>query len=163
RDIFSAVFCNELARLQNRAHGFPVRYVHSIIEEDLGAPIDTIFSEFDDESLAAASVGQVHRARLRDKGIEVVIKVQRPNVRASSEADLRFLRLYIKFLELSRLFPHFRWSEMYAELEGAILEELDYRQEATSLRRMRKNLRAHKIYVPKVYPRFCTARVLVME
>jgi ubiquinone biosynthesis protein len=163
RDVFSKLFCDELTRLQNRAHGFPVRYVRSIIEEELGTSIDAIFSEFEDQPLAAASVGQAHRARLRDKGVEVVVKVQRPNVRASFEGDFFFVRLFVKFLELIRFLPHFRWSEMYTELESAMLEELDYRQEATSLRRMRKSLRAHKIYVPKVYPRFCTDRVLVME
>jgi ubiquinone biosynthesis protein len=163
RDLFSELFCNELSRLQNRAHGFPARYSRSIIEEELGTPIDTIFSEFEDQPLAAASVGQAHRARLRDNGAEVVVKVQRPNVEASFVKDFTFLRGFVKLMVFFRVVPHFRWAEMYTEIESAILEELDYRLEATSLRRMRKTLRAHKIYVPKVYMRFCTDRVLVME
>ena len=163
RDLFSELFCAELSRLQNRAHGFPARYSRSIIEEELGAPIDTIFSEFEDAPLAAASVGQAHHARLRDKGVKVVVKVQRPNVEASFAKDFTFLRRFFDFLTFIRFGPQFRWSEMYTELESTILEELDYRQEAASLRRMRKILRDHKIYVPKVYPRFCTDRVLVME
>jgi ubiquinone biosynthesis protein len=163
RDLFSELFCNELARLQNRAHGFPARYSRSIIEEELGIPIDTIFSEFEDAPLAAASVGQAHRARLRDNGAEVVVKVQRPHVEASFVKDFTFLHRFVKLLIFLRIAPHFRWAEMYTEIESAILEELDYRQEATSLRRMRKTLREHKIYVPKVYLRFCTDRVLVME
>ncbi|WP_218920268.1 ABC1 kinase family protein [Chondromyces crocatus] len=163
RDLFSEAFCNELSRLQNRAHGFPAHYARSIIEEELGAPIDSIFVEFDDRPLAAASVGQAHRARLKDNGVEVVVKVQRPNAKASFEKDFVLLRRLVRFLTFIRFSPESRWSEMYTEVESAILEELDYRQEATSLRRMRKNLRDHKIYVPKVFLSFCTDRVLVME
>jgi len=163
RDVFSAAFCDELARLQNRAHGFPPEYARRIIEEGLGTSIDSVFSEFEDQPLAAASVGQAHLARLKENGVEVVVKVQRPNVRVGFDGDLRFLRAYFSFLDYVRFLPHFRWSEMYTELESAMLEELDYRQEATSLQRMRKILRAHKVYVPKVYLRYCSDRVLVME
>jgi ubiquinone biosynthesis protein len=163
RDLFSELFCDELSRLQNRAHGFPARYSRSIIEEELGLSIDTIFSEFEDAPLAAASVGQAHLARLKDNGAEVVVKVQRPNVAESFAKDFTFLRRFVKLLTALRIAPGFRWMEMYTEIESAILEELDYRQEATTLRRMRKNLRHHKIYSPKVYMRFCSDRVLVME
>jgi ubiquinone biosynthesis protein len=163
RDLFSEVFCDELALLQSRAQGFPARYARSIIEEDLGLSIDTIFAEFDDAPLAAASVGQAHLARLKDNGAEVVVKVQRPNVAASFAKDFSVLLRFVKLLVALRIAPFFRWTEMYKAIESAILEELDYRQEATTLRRMRKNLRRHKIYAPKVYMRFCSDRVLVME
>jgi ubiquinone biosynthesis protein len=163
RDLFSEVFCEELSLLQNRATGFPALYSRRIIEEDLGVPVEEVFSEFDDDPLAAASVGQAHRARLRDDGVEVVVKVQRPSVKASFERDFTVLDRLITFLTAIRFAPGLRWREMYTELESAISEELDYRQEASSLRRMRKSLKPHKIYVPKVYTRFCSDRVLVME
>jgi len=163
RDLFSAVFCDEFSLLQNRAHGFPSSYSRRALEEDLGVPVETVFSEFDDQPLAAASVGQAHRARLKENGVEVVVKIQRPNVRASFVRDFAFLRRFVNFLTAIRFLPTFRWQEMYSELESAIMEELDYRQEASSLRRMHKTLKAHKIYVPKVFTRYCSDRILVME
>lgn len=163
RDLFSDEFCNEIGRLQDRACGFPFHYARQTIEGDLGRPIEEIFSEFDEQPLAAASIGQAYRARLRSSGVEVVVKVRRPNIAQSFAADFRYLRTWIVILTWSRIAPEFSWNDMYWELERAMLEELDYRQEATSLRRMRKNLRRQKIYVPKVYSKYSSDKVLVME
>lgn len=163
RDLFSEQFCEEIAKLQDRARGFPLRYAQEVLEKELGRPIAEIFSEFDENPLAAASIGQAYRGRLRSPDVEVVIKVQRPYIRQSFTRDLRYLRYLCSTFERMRVAPQFRWYDMYWEFERAILEELDYQQEATSLRRMRKSLRSHKLYVPKVFEEYCTDRVLVME
>ncbi len=163
RDIFEEPFCAELARLQDRALGFPVRYSIAIIEEDLGRPITELFDDFEAVPLAAASIGQTHRARLRGSGVELVIKVQRPNIAASFARDMSYLYRLVRILSRTGIAPNLRWEEMYWEIENAILEELDYRQEASSLKRMHKQLRRHKIYVPKVFLDLCSDRVLVME
>lgn len=163
RDLFAEEFCSELTRLQDRARGFPGHYARRIIEEDLGRSVEEIFDDFDEAPLAAASIGQAHRARLRGSDVDVVIKIRRPNVKASFDSDLGFLSILVKLLISAGIAPQFRWDDMYTELESAILEELDYRQEAATLRRMRKNLRSHKIYVPKVFLDICSDRVLVME
>lgn len=163
RDIFNEEFCAELAKLQDRAHGFPLHYARTVIESELGKPLSEIFAEFPEQPLAAASIGQTYRARLRSPDVEVVVKVRRPTIENAFKVDLRYLYLYAWFLSKIGFAPNFRWLEMYWELENAILEELDYRQEAASLRRMRKNLRSHKIYVPRVFLDFCSDRVLVME
>ncbi len=163
RDLFEEEFCAELTRLQDRARGFPGSYARRIIEEDLGRPIEEVFSSFDEMPLAAASIGQAHRGHLKESDAEVVIKVLRPNITASFTRDLRYVYLLVWMMDRGRIAAHFRWMDMYAELESAILEELDYRQEAASLRRMRRQLRSQKIYVPKVFLEFCSDRVLVME
>lgn len=163
RDMFSDEFCTELAKLQDRARGFPFQYARVRIEAELGMPLAEAFSEFPEQPVAAASIGQVYRARLRDPNVDVVVKVRRPGIEESFKADLRYLQIFMWTLTALRIAPEFRWLEMFWELEHAILEELDYRQEAASLRRMRKNLREHKIYVPKVFLNYCSDSVLVME
>lgn len=163
RDVFSEEFCAELAKLQDRATGYPFAYARSAIESELGKPIREIFSEFSETPVAAASIGQVYRARLRDPDVEVVVKVRRPGIDQSFVSDLRYLRVFFTVMTALRVTPHLRWMEMFWELENAIMEELDYRQEAASLRRMRKNLRSHGVYVPKVFLDYCSDRVLVME
>jgi ubiquinone biosynthesis protein len=162
-DLFSEEFCAELAKLQDRAQGFPLHYARTTIETELGKPLEEIFAEFPDKPLAAASIGQAYQARLRSPDVEVVVKVRRPTIEESFKVDLGYLRRYCWFLTRINFMPNFRWEEMYWELESAILEELDYRQEAASLRRMKKNLRRHKVYVPQVFLEYCTDRVLVME
>jgi ubiquinone biosynthesis protein len=163
RDLFEEEFCAELTRLQDRARGFPGSYARQIIEEDLGVAVEELFEDFDEKPLAAASIGQAHCARLRGMEVDVVIKIQRPNIAASFAHDLRQLYIMVWLLERVGVARQFRWMDMFWEIEHAILEELDYRQEAASLRRMRKQLRSQKIYVPKVFLEYCSDRVLVME
>ncbi len=163
RDLFDEEYCAELTRLQDRARGFPTSYARRIITEDLGRPVEEVFEYFEDEPLAAASIGQVHRARLRTSNADVVVKIRRPNVTASFKNDLRYLYIMVWILDRTGIGANFRWMEMYLEIENTILEELDYRQEASSIRRMRKQLRSQKIYVPKVFLDFCSDRMLVME
>ncbi len=163
RDLFSQEFCDELARLQDRVRGFPGRIAREIIETELGVPIDSVFSDFEETPLAAASVGQVHCARLRTSSVEVVVKVQRPDIAQNLNLDFGYIRKLVWLLERLGIAPQFRWADMYDELSEAILEELDYELEAATLRRMRKNLRGQHIYVPKVYHQHSTGKVLVME
>lgn len=163
RDLLEEEFCAELRELQDKARGFPGSISRRIIEEDLGQPIEEVFSHFEETPLAAASIGQVHRARLREADVDVVIKVIRPNISAIFKRDLRYVYLLVWLLDRGGIGAHFRWMDMYAELESSTLDELDYRQEAASIRRMRKQLRSQKIYVPKVFLQFCSDRILVME
>lgn len=163
RDLFPEEFCAELSRLQDRARGFYGHHARHVIEEELGRPIEEVFSEFDADPLAAASIGQVHAARLRNPDVEVVIKVRRPRIEESFEHDLGYLRAAVRLMMRFHVLAKFGWDDMYWEVERAIQDELDYHQEAASLRRMRKYLRKDKIYVPKVFLEYCTDRILVME
>jgi ubiquinone biosynthesis protein len=163
RDIFQAETCDELAKLQDQAQGFAWPLARQILEEELGGPIEAFFSEFDEHPIAAASIGQTHAARLRRNGVRVAVKVQRPFVAESFARDLRYVRLVIVGLKWLGVAPQARWDEMGWELESALTEELDYRMEAAAIQRMRKSLKRHDIYAPKVFFRESSRRVLVME
>ena len=161
-DLFPEEICNELLNLQFAALGFPIEQVKSTIESELGVPIDKAFASFDYKPLAAASIAQVHRAVLHDQ-TPVVVKIQRPGLKQSFQDDLKLIKLIINFLEFFKIAVYLSWNEAYGELESILEEELDYRYEAANLRRMKKSLKKHKIYVPKIYNRFSRAKVLVIE
>jgi ubiquinone biosynthesis protein len=152
----------ELAKLLDRVEGFPGETAIRLIEDELDAPLDRCFEQFDPIPLAAASIGQVHKARLRD-GTWVAVKVRRPDIQRVGASDMAFIRFIVRCLEWLRFKPEARWPDMMWELHEAMLEELDYRFEASNMRRMKKRLRRHGIYVPQVFGRYCTPAVLVME
>ena len=161
-DLLDPVMCKELARLQDRANGFPGQDALAIVAADLGQAVDAVFSEFDPNPVAAASIGQVHRARLLN-GDAVAVKVQRPFVRESLNRELAFVRIVTRLLERMRIAPFMRWASLQWELEAILAEELDYLNEASAMERMHVTLRQHGLYVPAIYQDLSTARVLVME
>src|SRR6185437_7585212 len=152
----------QLAKLLDRVQGFPGETAVRLIEKELGRPLDNYFSYFEETPLAAASIGQVHKARLRN-GTWVAVKVRRPDIVRVGASDMAFIRFLIGWIERLGIKPEARWADMMWELHEAMLEELDYRFEATNLRRMKKSLRRHGIYVPHVFGRYCTPAILVME
>jgi ubiquinone biosynthesis protein len=163
RDIFPKIFCDELSSLHDRAGGFPSEIAIEIIEENLKCKIDSVFTEFDVVPLAAASIGQVHVARLRSNGRKVAIKVQRPGIVHSFSSDFKIVSGYVRLLMLMNFMLWSRWEEMLYQLQRTLTDELDYRLEVSSMRKMRRALKGDKVYVPKAFLRYCTKRVLVME
>ena len=151
----------QLARLQDRVHGFPSETAVRLLEHELGRPLDCCFRYFQSEPLAAASIGQVHKAQLTD-GTWVAVKVRRPEIQRIFARDMSMARLLIGFLEWVRFRPEARWSEVLWELEEAMLKELDYRFEATNMR-MKRILARHGIYVPEVFAAYSTSGILTME
>src|SRR5581483_4734419 len=115
RDIFPIDFCEELARLHDRATGFPGEIARGILEEDLQAPVESHFSEFDLTPVAAASIGQTHIARLHD-GVKVAIKVQRPHIRAVFERDLVYMQRLFSLMDRLGVKRQFHWEELTWEL-----------------------------------------------
>ena len=168
-DLFPNEICEQLRSLQYEAVGFPFELARSTIESELGAPIDQIFESFDEQPLAAASIAQIHRAVLlkkkdkKKKKIPVVVKIQRPGLADAFQRDLDTIKIFVKLLVYLNFASYFRWDEFVAELDKTFKEELDFRYEAANGRRMKKNLKFHKIYVPTVYQKYCKRRVLVME
>jgi ubiquinone biosynthesis protein len=162
-DLFPQGFCQELAKLQNRSVGFPTPLARQIIEEDLGAPIEQYFDEFGERPFAVASIGQVYRARLRQEGVYVAVKVQKPYAPEMFARDLVFIRWLVRFLMLVRFRRHMRWDLGYDELCAVMKEELDFHYEASSIRRMRKSLKGHRIYVPRLFSNYSSRRILVTE
>jgi ubiquinone biosynthesis protein len=163
RDVFSSEFCVEMSKVQSEAAGFAGSIARRIVEEDIGTAIGNVFSEFAESPFAAASIGQVHDARLRDSGMRVAVKVRRPFAVEQMELDFRWLSRIFRLLQWCRFKPSFAWNDLLWELETALHEELDYRLEAAYLARMKKSLQPHGIHVPAVFPEFTTNRVLVME
>ena len=162
-DLFPLAFCAELLELQYAATGFPAEVARSILEKELGRPIDEVFDVFQDAPIAAASIAQVHRARLRKEGVWVVVKVQRPDVVERFRRYLRFIEMMASLMMRLRILLYLRWDEALWELEQIFLEETDYRYEASNLRRMKRTLKGHGVYVPTLYEEYSTERVLTME
>jgi ubiquinone biosynthesis protein len=162
-DIFPITLCDRLAQLQSRAVGFPPETARKVIEEDLGQPIDALFDFFQDAPIAAASISQVHRAVIRGGSKVVAIKVQRPGMKEIVEADMAVLERLIRFLEARRIMPQMRWVDAFIELRQIMREEVDYRYELSNARRLRKALKDHKVYVPRVFRQLSNRRVLTME
>lgn len=163
RDLFSAEFCDVLSGLQDRATGFAFEHTRRIIEEDLGKPIEAVFSQFEEAPFAAASIGQIHRAVLRREGVAVAVKVRRPTIADAMQGDIRFVRFICNTAVRLRFYLMFRWNDFQRELDRTLSEELDYRFEATAIRDMRRNLKRHGIYAPKIFREHLAERVLVME
>jgi ubiquinone biosynthesis protein len=162
-DVFPREVCDELTKLQSATLGFPGDDARAIIEEELKAPIDAYFDEFVDQPFAAASIGQVHRARLRREQVWVAVKVQKPYSSRLFHLDLRLIERLIGVLRLFRFYQHYHWEELGEELRTIMHEELDFTFEASSTRRMRKQLKRQRVYVPKVFRRYSTGRLMVTE
>jgi len=163
-DLIPPEFAQELAKLQDQVPPFPFAQVREIVEAELKAPIEEKFQHFEEAPLAAASIGQVHRARLQS-GEEVVVKVQRPGIRHRIEVDLEIL-LHIATLierhveELGIQRP----TRIVEEFARTLGREIDYTIEASQTERFaRQFLGNATIYVPRIYREATTERILTME
>ena len=162
-DLLPVELCEELAKLQTQALGFPPARAREIVERELGAPLDVFFDRWDEAPIAAASIGQVHRARLRREQTWVAVKIQKPASAELFARDLAVVRRAVAVLKFLRVYRHMNWDAGMHELRQIVKEELDFGYEGSMMRRMRRNLRRHRVYVPKVFSRYSTPRVLVME
>lgn len=162
-DIFPEEVCDELRKLQYEAVGFPFEIVRSTIESELGDRINKIFESFDEQPLAAASIAQIHTAVLRKKQIPVVVKIMRPGLEEAFRRDLDLMKALVNFFIYLNIASYLCLDEFVTELDKTFREELDFRYEASNTTRMRELLKAQKVYVPKIYQKYCQRRVLVME
>jgi predicted unusual protein kinase regulating ubiquinone biosynthesis (AarF/ABC1/UbiB family) len=151
----------KLGELRDRAPQASFRDMRRVIEQDLGEPVEDLFAEFNPDAVAAASIGQVYRARLHD-GREVAVKVQYPRVGAAVRADLQNLSLIMRAAK--RFAPGLDPATTASELRERIGEELDYEHEAQAQRAFARRWRGHPyIVIPDVVTRLCRERVLVTE
>ena len=155
-------FQRELAKLRDAAPTVSFKQMRKVIEEDLEDPIKRIFAEFEEEPIAAASIGQVYRARLREDGREVAVKVQYPGVAAAVRADMQNLDMIMRLLK--RMTPGMDAKALTREIQERIAEELDYELEAQNQRSLARIFRGHPfIMVPDVVTTLSRERVLVTE
>jgi len=157
-------YAEALERLQDSVEPFPFEEVERIVTEELGVRISKGFESFDREPVASASLGQVHRARLRD-GRDVVVKIQRPHIRQRITEDLEAFDEIASMLEKhTSLGEQMDLHAVLQEFRRTIFEELDYRREAQNQERLAENLKAfRRIVVPRPVPDYTTSRVLTMD
>ncbi|HXD01045.1 MAG TPA: AarF/UbiB family protein, partial [Verrucomicrobiae bacterium] len=163
-DLLPDPYLKALARLQDKVKPFSYAEVEETIMAELGVRISKAFLRFEIEPLAAASVGQVHRAALRD-GRAVVVKVQRPNIRQQIAEDFEVLEQIAAFLDAhTALGRRHRFLVILQEFRLSIQQELNYEREAHNLIALGKNLKEFKlIQVPQPVPDYSTRSVLTME
>lgn len=157
-------YIQALARLQDQVEPFPFEDVERIVTEELGVRLSKGFGSFDAEPLAAASLGQVHRATLRD-GRPVVVKVQRPDIGPVIMDDLDAIEEIATLLdERTEAGERYQFRTMVVEFRKSLLNELDYRKEAQNLTTLADNLREfERIVVPRPVDDYTTVRVLTMD
>jgi ubiquinone biosynthesis protein len=163
-DIVPPDIIAELRGLQDQVRPFPFIDVERVIREELGQPIERLFLEFDEEVLAAASIGQVHRAVLPN-GRRVAVKVQRPNAPATIESDIQLLEQAARLVvERVRVLDFINTRELVDEFAKSIRQELDYRLEGRNAEAFHANFAGHPhVAVPRVYWSYTRARVLTLE
>jgi ubiquinone biosynthesis protein len=163
-DLFSPEWIAEFEKLQDRAPAVPFTEIRQQLQEDLGAAPEEVFAELVPEPLAAGSIAQVHRARLRD-GDEVIVKVRRPGIRPIVEADLRLLQRLAKIVEAeSPEMSRFRPREVVRQFTLSLRRELDLAAECRNSERIARNFSAGaEIVIPKVYWTWTGERVNVQE
>jgi ubiquinone biosynthesis protein len=163
-DVLPPDIIAELRGLQDDVRPFPYEDVERVIQEELGQPIERLFIEFDREPLAAASIGQVHRAVLPN-GHRVAVKVQRPGAPERIEADLGLLYQAARIVkERVRALDFVDVREVVDEFARAIRQELDYRLEGRNAEQLHRNFAGHPhVRVPRVYWSYTRSRVLTLE
>ncbi len=163
-DLIPADFLDELSKLQDNIPPFAIEEVRIIFEEELGRAPEEIFAYFDVEPLAAASIGQVHRARM-DDGSDVVIKLQRPGIENVIAVDLEILAHIAELMEqyLEEVQGHQPMAIVH-EFARSLSREIDFSIELANVQRFSRQFTGNAaIHVPEVYPELSTDRVLVME
>jgi ubiquinone biosynthesis protein len=163
-DIVPPDIISELRGLQDDVSPFPYADVERVVREELGQPVERLFLEFDDRPLAAASIGQVHRAVLPN-GRRVVVKVQRPNAPRQIDSDIALMEQAARLAkERVRALDFVDTREIVDEFARSIRQELDYRLEARNADGFHKNFAGHPhVSVPRVYWSYTRARVLTLE
>lgn len=157
----------KLGELRDSAPRVSFKQMRAVIEDGLGERIGDVFAEFDEHAVAAASIGQVYRARLRDDagklgGREVAVKVQYPGVAQAVRSDLQNLGLLLRVAK--RIVPGIDVKALSAEIKERLIDELDYEQEAQAQRAMARAWRGHPfVVIPEVVTALSSERVLVTE
>lgn len=163
-DIFPSEYVEELSKLQDRVPAFSYERVEAIVEEDLGKKVTELYRSFDPIPLAAASLGQVHRAQLHN-GEEVVVKVQRPGLRQLFTIDLGILKGITRYFQNHPEWGRGRdWLGIYEECCRILWQEIDYLNEGRNADTFRRNFRQETwVRVPRVFWRYTSGRVLTLE
>lgn len=163
-DLIPEDISSELAYLQDHVYEVPVEDIKKIFKEEIGSDLDEVFEFFNEKPIAAASIGQVHRAKLKT-GENVVVKIQRPNIRKTIEQDIQILNTMAEIVDGSlNEKGAMKTTDIVKEFSGSIMKELDYVHEAHSAQKMKINFRKNKtVIIPEIYWEVTSKRVITME
>ncbi|MBE9044005.1 AarF/ABC1/UbiB kinase family protein [Pleurocapsales cyanobacterium LEGE 10410] len=162
-DLIPIEYIEEFGQLQDRVPAFNSTLAIAVIERELGKPIDLLFAEFNPIPLAAASLGQVHKARLHT-GEDVVVKVQRPGLARLFNLDFEILHRLVRWLNIFPSVRKFNLEAVYREFFDLLYQEIDYVHEGKNADRFRENFQSYqRVAVPKVYWQYTTSKILTLE
>ena len=163
-DVFPPSWIVEFEKLHSNVPPVPFELLRGELERVLGNSVDNVFSAFDREPFAAASIAQVHRARLQD-GVSVVVKIRRPDIHAKIDADLRILTHLARLMEMEMPdMRRYRVVQIVGQLQRSLLRELDLAKEARNLETFAKNFENDaSVHIPRVYWEYCGQTVNVQE
>ena len=164
-DLVGNEIADELTKLRDNTPVTPFEDIKKVIETELGQPLDEVYSEFEEEPLGSASIGQVYKATLKENGEKVAVKVQKPGSYEIVASDVRIM-VYLaekadKYITKTRTF---NLPAIVKEFERSIFKELDYMEEVMNIQKITKNFEGYDyVKYPKVYPKLCTNRLINME
>ena len=155
-------YTHTMKACQDKAQCRPFHEVRQLVEKEIGNSLEEVFSSFEEQPFAAASLAQVHRAVLREGGQPVAVKVQYPGLEKDVTADVLTISFLLRMVE--KLFPEFEFGWLVREFEHNLPQELDFLQEGHNAERMNRIFTHHsQVFAPRVYWSWTTKRVLVME
>ena len=162
-DVVGPALAAELQALQEHAPADPPDTVAAILRQELGRPWEEVFARFDFEPLASASIGQVHRACLRD-GSPVAVKVQHPDIERKLEVDLEIVLGLAQWAEKVPELADYRPRAIASEFQRTVRRELDFRREVRHMQEFARQFAGNPaVHIPRVYPEYSSRRVLTME
>lgn len=164
RDLFPPAIADQLSLLQDKVASFDGKLARGYIEESLGGPLEQWFDDFDEQSLASASIAQVHTATLKENGKDIVIKVIRPDILPIIKADIKLMYRIANWVPLLPDGRRLRPKEVVREYEKTLIDELNLLRESANAIQLRRNFEnSSMLYIPEVYPDYCRENVMVME
>ncbi|WP_458406464.1 ABC1 kinase family protein [Methanobrevibacter sp.] len=164
-DLVGNEIADELKNLRDNTPVTPFEEIKEVIETELGQPLEEVYSEFEEEPLGSASIGQVYRATLKENGEKVAVKVQKPGSYEIVASDVKIM-VYMsekidKYVTKARIY---NLPAIIKEFERSIFKELDYMEEVMNIQKITKNFEGHDyVKFPKVYPKLCTSKIINME
>ena len=164
-DLVGNEIAEELTKLRDNTPVTPFEEIREVIETELGKPLEEVYSEFEEEPLGSASIGQVYRATLKENSEKVAVKVQKPGSYEIVANDVKIM-VYLaekadKYITRTRTF---NLPAIIREFERSIFKELDYMEEVMNIQKITKNFEGHDyVKYPKVYPNLCTNKLINME